>query len=114
MKITFELSEEEFWSKLRVIVREELEDLYNTKEPERTEAVRKSTMIVTEPEVVDSGKYPIMHVCRILDMDIKTVLKYTKKGEDGKPPKLIYGINKLNGRKYFTGKAIKKFWESQY
>lgn len=71
-------------------------------------------MTATEPEVVDSGRYPIGKVCKILDMDIKTVLKYSKKGEDGKPAKLKYGIHASNKRKFYTGTDIKKFWKASY
>ncbi len=108
MKITFELSEEEFWSKLRVIVREELEDLYNATEQEKTQAARNSTITALEPEVVDNARYSLSETCKILNLSIKTVLKYTEQGA------IKCGIRKSNGRKFYTGTDIKKFWKAQY
>ncbi|MDD2304497.1 MAG: helix-turn-helix domain-containing protein [Prolixibacteraceae bacterium] len=108
MKIEFELTEEEFWNKLRVIVREELEDLYNTKEPENKEIVRKSTVTATEPEVIDTARYSTTETCKILSLCRATVLRYTNQGA------LRCGIRKSNGRKFYTGSDIKKFWKAQY
>jgi len=108
MKITFELSEEEFWNKLRVIVREELEDLYNTTEPEKTKVARNSTITATEPQVADTGRYSVTETSKHLGIHRTTLLLHTNNNA------IRCGIRKANGRKFYTGTDIKKFWKAQY
>lgn len=65
-------------------------------------------MIATEPEVVDTGRYSLTEICDILRLSRNTVLKYTENGH------IKCGIRKSNGRKFYTGTDIKKFWKSSY
>lgn len=65
-------------------------------------------MTNTEPEVADNGRYSLSETCKVLKLSIKTVLKYTDTGD------LKHGIHKHNGRKFYKGSEIKKFWKASY
>ena len=61
-----------------------------------------------EPEVSNNGRYPTMVVCAILGVCYKTLIKYTDQG------KIRCGIRKSNGRKFYLGSEIKRFWKATY
>ena len=65
-------------------------------------------MTATEPEVVDTGRYSTTETCKLLKLSFNTVMKYTKEGQ------IKHGVRKSNGRKFYTGTDIKKFWKASY
>lgn len=62
-------------------------------------------MTPLEPQVADTGRYSITETCKLLGVTIKTIIKYTDQGD------LKCGIRKANGRKFYTGSEIRKFWK---
>lgn len=64
-------------------------------------------MTSTEPNVSESGKYSVTETCQILHIHRNTLQHYTDE-------KLIKaGVRRSNGRKYYTGSEIKRFWTTQ-
>ena len=60
-----------------------------------------------EPNVPDTGRYCVNEAAEILGIHPNTVLRMAKLGY------LKFGIRKSNGRKFFTGSDIKKYWKAQ-
>lgn len=65
-------------------------------------------MTAIEPEVAETGRYSITETCKVLKLSFNTVTKYTDQGA------IKCGIHKSNGRKFYTGSEIRKFWKSSY
>lgn len=65
-----------------------------------------------ELTINDNAIFSIGEVAQLLGRDRKTILNYTEpKRKDGSPKYcfLRFKVSKVNGRKVFTGKDIKKF-----
>ncbi len=62
-------------------------------------------MISIEPNIPDGGKYTASQACVILGMSYKTLMKRVAEGY------LAMDIHR-DGKKYFTGKNIKRFWRT--
>ena len=67
-------------------------------------------MTTTEPNIPDSGRYPIGLAAELLGMHRDTLWRKAKQER----PAIKHVVNKLNGRKHFSGYEIKKFWRSQF
>jgi len=65
-------------------------------------------MTFTEPAVNMSARYPIGAASKILDIDRKTLLNHTKEG------KIRCGFFRCNGRRFFTGSEILRYWKSHF
>lgn len=63
-------------------------------------------MIVTEPQVADNGKYPATKAAKALDIHINTLRSKADAGL------IRFGVSKSNGRRFFLGSEIKKFWRT--
>lgn len=61
-----------------------------------------------EPEVSDNGRYSITEAAKVLGLHRNTLLLHTDQCS------IRCGIRKANGRKFYTGADIKKFWKAQY
>lgn len=108
MRTNFEGSEDEFWNKLRMIIREEMEKIHEPTFKDNQINKSKGTLTSLEPEVSDNGRYTIGETCKILKLSFNTIKKYTDQGA------IRCGIRKSNGRKFYTGAEIKRFWKATY
>lgn len=97
---------ERFKPYLQEIIREEL-SILNKDLPIDKPKTRLS-IVDTEPQVADNGRYNVAKACQVLGISRKTLYKYCELGL------ISYGIRKANGRKFFIGSAIKKLWRAQY
>lgn len=61
-----------------------------------------------EPQIPDTGRYSATQVSKILNIHTTTLRKYTEEGL------IKCGIRKSNGRKFYTGADIKRFWRATY
>ena len=61
-----------------------------------------------EPEVSDNGCYSATEVCTALNIHRNTLRNHTNDGT------IRCGIRKANGRKFYTGIEIRKFWKASY
>lgn len=62
-------------------------------------------MTSVEPNIPDNGKYNTTQACQLLGLSYKTLMKRVEEGV------LSVDIHK-NGRKYFKGISIKRFWRT--
>ena len=60
-----------------------------------------------EPNIVMSSRYSIDETCAFLGVHRHTLRRYTKKG------KIRCGFHRINGRKFYLGSEILRFWRSQ-
>lgn len=65
-------------------------------------------MTVTEPTVISTGRYPIGEASKILGIDRKTLYRHTIEGV------IKCGFRRTNGRRFYTGGEILRYWRSQY
>ena len=89
-------------------IREELKRLEVCDVFVRKEKKSRTSMTVLEPEVTDTGRYPTKVTAKILQIHPNTLLNHSNLGS------IKFGISKANGRKFYTGSEIRKFWRSQY
>jgi DNA-binding transcriptional MerR regulator len=62
----------------------------------------------TEPQVVDTGRYSVKESASALNISTRTLLNHTNGG-------LIHcEIRKVNGRKFYFGYEIKRYWRAKY
>ena len=108
MIINYEGTEDEFWNKFRQIMQQEIEKIIEVKQDKNLNEKLIDAKTTLEPIVSDNGRYPTMNACAILGISYKTLIKYTDQG------KIRCGIRKSNGRKFYTGADIKKFWKATY
>ena len=88
-------------------IREELAKMNEGAQIEKS--IKKVRGIVSnEPQISDTDRYSIGETCKILNLNNKTVLKYTDQGA------FKCSFRKTNSRRFYTGLDIKKFWRSQY
>ena len=62
----------------------------------------------TEPEVTDTGRYSVKEAASALNISTRTLLNHTNEGL------INYEIRKSNGRKFFYGYEIKRYWRAKY
>ncbi len=63
-------------------------------------------MTPSEPKVPDSNKYGVKEVAKILDVSTATIRRQSQAGN------LKYGIHRHNGRRFYTGAELKRFWRA--
>lgn len=64
-------------------------------------------MIQDEPKVADTSRYSITEVANILQMDVSTIRRLTHSGH------IKCGYWRHNGRKFYTGRDIKRFFNAK-
>lgn len=57
-----------------------------------------------EPQIPDTARYSGAEVAKILGVSPRTVANYVQRGL------LACGRHRHNGRRFFTGREIKRFW----
>jgi len=65
-------------------------------------------MVNEEPKVSPNARYSIGEAAQILGVHRNTLRRYTNTGPTG----ISCGFRKSNGRKFYTGKDIIKFWRA--
>jgi predicted site-specific integrase-resolvase len=60
-----------------------------------------------EPKVNDSGRYSVSETCNVLGIHRNTLSSYTNSGI------IKCGFRRMNGRKFYSGNEILKFWRAQ-
>lgn len=66
-------------------------------------------MVVDEPKVSPTGRYTIGQAAEILGVHRNTLRRYTNTGPTG----ITCQHRKSNGRKFYTGLEIVRFWRAQ-
>jgi DNA-binding transcriptional MerR regulator len=64
-------------------------------------------MIATEPQVSMTGRYSSKETSTLLDIHRNTLRNYTNNGD------IKCGYRKTNGRRFFLGSEILRFWKAQ-
>ena len=65
-------------------------------------------MTPIEPTCPDSARYGLKEAAALLDVHRNTLYNHTKR-------RLIRcGYRRTNGRPFYTGRAIKQYWRSQF
>lgn len=65
-------------------------------------------MTITEPSVIASGRYSVNETSKILGIDRKTLYRHTIEGN------IRCGFRRSNGRRFYTGSEIQRYWKAQY
>lgn len=65
-------------------------------------------MTIKEPEVITTGRYPVGKASKILEIDRKTLYRHTKDGF------IKCGFRRTNGRRFYTGSEIIRYWKAQF
>jgi len=65
-------------------------------------------MIITEPAVAITGRYSVSEASKILGIDRKTLYRHTIDGI------IKCGFRRANGRRFYTGSEIQRYWKAQY
>ncbi|WP_159522957.1 helix-turn-helix domain-containing protein [Sunxiuqinia indica] len=60
-----------------------------------------------EPEVAETGRYSVTETCKILGIHRKTLQRHTDEMA------IKCGIRRSNGRKFYKGDEIKRYWKAQ-
>jgi len=60
-----------------------------------------------EPQLNLTGRYNIEETCAFLGIHRHTLRRYTNRG------KIRCGYHRVNGRKFYLGSEILRFWRSQ-
>lgn len=61
---------------------------------------------VIEPKVNESGRYSVMQACEALGIHRNTLRNYTEQGL------IKCGFRRGNGRKFYEGREIVRFWRA--
>lgn len=65
-------------------------------------------MVTEEPKISDAGRFSATETARLLGIHRDTLRKHTES-------RLIkFGIRRTNGRKFYLGAEIKRYWRSSY
>jgi excisionase family DNA binding protein len=65
-------------------------------------------MVTEEPKISDAGRYSVTETAKLLGIHRDTLRRYTES-------RLIkFGLRRTNGRKFYLGSEIKRFWSSSY
>lgn len=62
----------------------------------------------TEPQVADSGRYPVGRAAELLGVSRSTITRWVTSG------RINCGWNRVNCKKFITGAEIKRVWREQY
>lgn len=62
-------------------------------------------MSTIEPQVSDTGRYSINDASRILGIHRNTLRNHTENGF------IKCGFRRTNGRRFYTGSEIKRYWK---
>lgn len=92
---------------LQELIREELKTPGENGN-ESNSKVKSTGISSVEPNVSDKNKYSPKQTCELLGMHRNTLARYTDQGA------IKCEIHKHNGRKYYTGHEIKRFWKARY
>lgn len=65
-------------------------------------------MTPTEPNISDNARYGLKEAAALLDVHRNTLYNHTKQH------KIKCGYRRTNGRPFYTGRAIKQYWRSQW
>jgi len=65
-------------------------------------------MVNEEPKVSDFGRYSAEETCKLLGIHRNTLSRWVKEG------KVRFGIRRVNTRKFYLGREIKRIWRAQY
>lgn len=96
------------------------EGLANTNEGAWIERSKDKVTGLTsdEPQVSDTGRYSVAETAKALGIHRTTLFHYSMSSEksDDVPKKNLIkcGIRKSNGRRFYTGAEIKRFWKATY
>ena len=60
-----------------------------------------------EPKVNETGRYSVSEACEALGIHRNSLSSYTNSGI------IKCGFRKMNGRKFYLGSEIMKFWRAQ-
>lgn len=63
-------------------------------------------MTPIEPQVADGGRYNVTQACEVLQIHRNTLERYRK------AQRIRCGWRMTTGRKYYTGKEIKRLWRT--
>lgn len=66
-------------------------------------------MINEEPKVNQNGHYSVIETAAALGISRRSLERYTLKGFDG----IKCSHHRCNGRRFYTGYEIIRFWKSQ-
>jgi excisionase family DNA binding protein len=65
-------------------------------------------MVTEEPKISDAGRYSVTETAKLLGIHRDTLRRYTES-------RLIkFGLRRTNGRKFYLGSEIKRFWRSSF
>ncbi|MDO4512288.1 MAG: helix-turn-helix domain-containing protein [Bacteroidales bacterium] len=64
-------------------------------------------MVSKVPNVDVNGRYSVAQTCKLLGIHRNTLINYTKAG------KIRCGFHRANMRKFYLGKEVVRFWNSQ-
>lgn len=64
-------------------------------------------MTSLQPQCDQNGRYSHSETCNILGISSKTLYRHS-------PEKIKFGMRKSNGRRFYLGSEIIKYWRSQY
>ena len=64
-------------------------------------------MVNIEPQISDSARYTVTEVAALLQLHRNTIRDLAESRM------LKYKLSPRNGRKYFLGREIKRFWRTQ-
>lgn len=84
-------------------VKTTLDELGINKADKRTEDISAA-----EPKVLTSARYSITEAAHILGIHIKTLRNHTNEGV------IKCGFRRANGRRFYLGSEILRYWKSQY
>lgn len=60
-----------------------------------------------EPQVIDSARYTHKQTCQILVIASATLYRHSENGS------IQFGLHHANGRRFYTGRDIKRYWKAQ-
>ena len=70
--------------------------------------IKIDVMVTEEPKVSDAGRYSATETAKVLGIHRDTLRKHTEN-------RLIkFGLRRTNGRKFYLGSEIKRYWRSTY
>ena len=102
---------------LQEIVREELAALNNDSQQEKKQVRRNASMIATEPDIPDNGRYTVTKAAKILGVSRMTIKRHV----DDKlltplPSKIKSPTTAAQKRviQTFSGKELKRHWKERY
>lgn len=65
-------------------------------------------MVTEEPKIPDNGRYSVAETAKILGIHRDTLRRHTESRD------IKFGLRRTNGRKFYLGSEIKRYWRSSY